>query len=447
MTAAVEPIVGRYLHLDCAGRHYRIYFESAGEGIPLVCLHTAGSDTRQYRGLMNAAMVTDRFRVIAFDQPWHGKSSPPAGWEGEEYRLTADSYTGIVMAFVAALGLDRPVVMGCSIGGRVVLHLALRHAGAFRALIGLESSAHVDPYYDTSWLHRPDVHGGEVAAGVVSGLIAPQAPASERWETLWHYMQGGPGVFRGDLYFYGIDGDVRSELGRIDTAQLSALPLDRRIRLFVHPGRHAGGGARGPRRAGHDHERIGALPDEREPRAVHLPPQTGARGNRRPGLEKRLAGLSGRCARAEEPAEIGRLGREAVVALGQGDPRLLASGPQMHRRPDPGGVVERAGTRRAHRRALHRVAANPRAAFRADPAVPDGTAVGDARDQPRLDPGQPERLVRNDNRDREGAAGHPLAVGAVTGVYETRCLGDLVAQLAALAAAGQRELHRPIPPR
>ncbi len=224
MTGAVEPIVGCYLHIDYAGRHYRIYFESAGPvgpeaGIPLVCLHTAGSDTRQYRGLLNAAAVTDRFRVIAFDLPWHGKSSPPAGWEGDEYRLTADSYTGIIMAFIAALGLERPVVMGCSIGGRVVLHLALRHPGAFRALIGLESSAHVDPYYDTSWLHRADVHGGEVAAGVVSGLVAPQAPSAERWETLWHYMQGGPGVFKGDLYFYGIDGDVRDALGQIDTAR------------------------------------------------------------------------------------------------------------------------------------------------------------------------------------------------------------------------------------
>jgi pimeloyl-ACP methyl ester carboxylesterase len=224
MNAAIEPIVGHYLHLDYAGRHYRLYFESAGPtdpdgGIPLVCLHTAGADGRQYRGLMNSPAVTSRFRIIAFDMPWHGKSSPPAGWQDEEYRLTADDYTGLIMAFIAALGLERPVVMGCSIGGRVVLHLALRHPRAFRALIGLESSAHVDPYYDTGWLHRPDVHGGEVAAGAVSGLVAPQAPLADRWETLWHYMQSGPGVFKGDLYFYGIDGDVRGEIGRIDTAQ------------------------------------------------------------------------------------------------------------------------------------------------------------------------------------------------------------------------------------
>ena len=42
-----------------------------------------------------------------------------------------------------------------------------------------------------SWLHRPDVHGGEVSAGVVSGLVAPTAPDEDRWETLWHYMQSG----------------------------------------------------------------------------------------------------------------------------------------------------------------------------------------------------------------------------------------------------------------
>ena len=87
-TAVVESVVGRYLHLDYAGRHYRVYFESAGEGIPLVCLHTAGADTRQYRGLLNAAAVTDRFRVIAFDLPWHGKSSPPQEGRASTYAMS-----------------------------------------------------------------------------------------------------------------------------------------------------------------------------------------------------------------------------------------------------------------------------------------------------------------------------------------------------------------------
>ncbi|WP_425229937.1 hypothetical protein [Sphingomonas sp.] len=45
------------------------------------------------------------------------------------------------MAVADALALDRPVVMGCSIRGRVVLHLALNRGRRFRAAIGLLSGA------------------------------------------------------------------------------------------------------------------------------------------------------------------------------------------------------------------------------------------------------------------------------------------------------------------
>ena len=55
-------------------------------------------------------------------------------------------------------------------------------------------------------------------AAIVSGLVGPDAPDDERWETLWHYMQGGPGVFKGDLYFYKLDGDIRGRVAEIDTA-------------------------------------------------------------------------------------------------------------------------------------------------------------------------------------------------------------------------------------
>jgi pimeloyl-ACP methyl ester carboxylesterase len=107
--------------------------------------------------------------------------------------------------------------MGCSIGGRIVLHLALEHPERFGAAIGLQSGAHVEPYYDLEWLHRSDVHGGEIAAGIVSGLIGPLSPVLHKWETLWHYMQGGPGVFKGDLFFYNADGDIRDRVKKIDT--------------------------------------------------------------------------------------------------------------------------------------------------------------------------------------------------------------------------------------
>ena len=211
-----EPIVGRYLKVPIGGDQCRIYVEEAGSGIPLVCLHTAGADARQFRHLLCDEAVTSRFRVLAFDLPWHGKSYPPAGWHKSEYRLTTERYVETIRAFCAAMRLDRPVVMGCSIGGRIVLQLAHAHGGEFRALIGLESADYQQPWYDTSWLHRGDVHGGEVCAALVSGLIAPQSPAEYRHETLWQYMQGGPGIFKGDLYFYRADSDLRGRLGGID---------------------------------------------------------------------------------------------------------------------------------------------------------------------------------------------------------------------------------------
>jgi pimeloyl-ACP methyl ester carboxylesterase len=224
----IEPVIGRYLRLDFNGKPHRIYFEEAGLGIPLVCLHTAGADGRQYRALLNDTEITRRFRVVVFDLPWHGKSSPPPGFEREAYKLTTNLYVDTVMAVCRALKLERPVVMGCSIGGRAVLHLALRHGDYFRAAIGLQSATHAEAGADTRLrdlgvLFRPDVHGQEAAAGTVACLISPTSPQAEKWETLWHYMQGGPSVFLGDLHYYFAEGDLRN--GLLDGLDTRKCPL------------------------------------------------------------------------------------------------------------------------------------------------------------------------------------------------------------------------------
>jgi len=219
MAAGIESIVGRYIHLRLGGRPCRIYFEENGKGIPLVCLHTAGSDTRQYRHLMADPALTEHYRVLAFDLPWHGKSTPPPGWHEEEYRLTTEAYLEAIMGFCRALELNRPVVMGCSMGGRIVIPLAAGYGKELRAVIGLEAGYQVQPWFDNTWLHHPDVHGGEICAARVSGLMAPQSPEETRWETLWGYMQSGPGVFKGDLYFYfqRAESDFLNYMAHIDT--------------------------------------------------------------------------------------------------------------------------------------------------------------------------------------------------------------------------------------
>ena len=218
MSARIEGVVGRYAHMAIDGKPHRVYFEEAGQGIPLLCLHTAGSDGRQFRAVLNDPVVTRNFRVVAFDMPWHGKSSPPQGWEKEDYRLTTATYTAQIMTVARELGLDRPVVMGCSIGGRIVLDLAIKHGRELRALIGLQSAAYVERYYESAWLNHAEVHGAQACGAIAYGLISPLSPDHHRWETVWHYMQGGPGVFTGDLYFYQVEGDIRDRIDAIDTS-------------------------------------------------------------------------------------------------------------------------------------------------------------------------------------------------------------------------------------
>lgn len=219
MTGIVEPIVGRYVTLNLGGRAHRVYFEEAGTGRPVLCLHTAGADTRQWRHLMNDAAITQSNRLIAFDMPWHGKSLPPEGFEIEEYLLTTEAYMQAVLAFCDALELDSPVLVGCSMGGRIALQLAALHADRFCGFVAIEASDFQPAWYDIDWFHRPDAHGGEMGAALVSANISPYAPKVERWNTLWMFMASGPGVFRGDLSFYTTDESLTGRLGEIDTSK------------------------------------------------------------------------------------------------------------------------------------------------------------------------------------------------------------------------------------
>jgi pimeloyl-ACP methyl ester carboxylesterase len=211
-----EPIIGRFFTASIGGAEHRVYVEEAGKGIPLLCLHTAGADSRQYRHLLNDPAVTERFRVIAFDLPYHGRSTPPNGWWLKKYRLTTASYLEMIRAVWLSLGLERPVVLGCSMGGAIALKIAAEYQDELTGIIGLESSAYAPGRYN-ELLHHPAIHGGELAASYTYGLNSPFSPEASRRENWWYYSQSGPGIYQGDVYFYSVDWDGRDDIKRIDT--------------------------------------------------------------------------------------------------------------------------------------------------------------------------------------------------------------------------------------
>jgi pimeloyl-ACP methyl ester carboxylesterase len=206
--AKIEPIISRYAQITHEGKEYRVFYEEAGQGIPLVCLHTAGTDSREWRHQLCDPDINANFRVIAFDLPRHGKSIPPVEWWKEEYKLTAKFYTDFTLAFCRELGLEKPVIMGSSMGGNICLHFALHYPEQLRALIAIQC-CDWSPGGWNEWLNHPHVHGGEVSAQLCYGLMAPQSPEEYRRETWWYYSQGAPGVFKGDLWFYSVDHDFR----------------------------------------------------------------------------------------------------------------------------------------------------------------------------------------------------------------------------------------------
>lgn len=223
--ARIEATVGRYVHLDIQGIAYRVYYEEAGQGIPMVCQHTAGSDGQQWRQFLADPDITAAYRVIVPDLPYHGKSLPPEAvdWWAREYRLTRKFFVEFHLAFSRALGLDRPVIIGSSMGGSIATDLALEAPDQYRAAIALEEglrsvkATEADKIASFRYYRHPRVNGGERAGASMYCLSGPTSPKKYRHEVSWGYSQGAPGVFAGDLYYRHCDHDMETTAGRIDT--------------------------------------------------------------------------------------------------------------------------------------------------------------------------------------------------------------------------------------
>jgi pimeloyl-ACP methyl ester carboxylesterase len=223
-----EPITGRYVYLTVEDIEYRVYYEEAGQGIPLIVGHTAGSDGRQYRHLLNDPDVTANYRVIAFDLPYHGKSLPPHGekWWTKEYNMTKDRMMAFPNALSEALELDRPVYMGSSMGGHLAIDLASNHPDRYRATISVEGALRSAAEYVEVGMDgirrefdNPNVSRNSIGAAMLLN-ISPFSPEENVREIQWEYQCGGPGVFAGDLYYYYYDHNVSpEEAAAIDTGK------------------------------------------------------------------------------------------------------------------------------------------------------------------------------------------------------------------------------------
>src|SRR5215208_2897879 len=107
----------------------KIYYETAGKGMPLVMIHAGVADSRQWNN--EFTNFAQSYQVIRFDMRGYGKSEPVDG----DFSHLSD-----LISLLDTLELHEPlVIMGCSMGGSLAMDFALAQPSRVKALIMVDS--------------------------------------------------------------------------------------------------------------------------------------------------------------------------------------------------------------------------------------------------------------------------------------------------------------------
>lgn len=189
------------------------YVEIAGDGPAVLCVHTAGQSGVQWRHTTRA-LAELGYRVVVPDLPGHGRSEPATGGPVDDLGV----YAEWLRALVDVLGLDRPYVVGCSIGGKIALDLAIRCGSELSGAVAMAAEAGGGSVKvsglrreleDVAAASRTDrTHLGTLAV-VGSSLTAERAELIAQM-----HRREDPAVSTSDLIGWGTH-DVRAQLSSI----------------------------------------------------------------------------------------------------------------------------------------------------------------------------------------------------------------------------------------
>ena len=106
-----------------------LYTREYGEGEPLVILHGLFGSSANWNGI--SRRLAGDYRVIVPDLRNHGRSPHHPG-------MSYPEMAGDVLALLDTRQLDRAVILGHSMGGKLAMCLALRHPERVSRLIVAE---------------------------------------------------------------------------------------------------------------------------------------------------------------------------------------------------------------------------------------------------------------------------------------------------------------------
>ena len=108
------------------------YYEDYGDGHPIVVLHGANVDHQVWAEQLQP--LTGDYRVIPYDLRGHGKTGG-----SDLNRYTIDTYVDDLAAFIDALDLNRPTILGHSWGGMIGYAFANAHPEKLSSLVSLNA--------------------------------------------------------------------------------------------------------------------------------------------------------------------------------------------------------------------------------------------------------------------------------------------------------------------
>ena len=144
----------------------RLHYVSQGAGKPVVLLHGNAGFTHDYSMVMRQ-LAERGFRALAFDRPGHGLSERP-----EAEIATVEVQAKLVHGALLELGIDRPIMVGHSWGGILVLNYALQYGAEISALVLLAPASYPEPEQYSSQRTLVEIPGlGDLIIKVSSPFI------------------------------------------------------------------------------------------------------------------------------------------------------------------------------------------------------------------------------------------------------------------------------------
>ncbi len=141
--------------------------EEAGAGVPVVLLHGLTA-SRRYVVMGSRALERSGHRVISYDARGHGESSPAEQEAAYGYPdLTAD-----LLAVLDALGAERAVLVGASMGAHTALRLALAAPDRVAGLVVITPAYDEMQFGDADSLARWDALADGLRSGGIEGFVA-----------------------------------------------------------------------------------------------------------------------------------------------------------------------------------------------------------------------------------------------------------------------------------